>query len=221
MDDVLKLIDYFSKQWVVISQAPAAFAAGLAILTGICWVVLNSRHSVRHENDASTIDMLKNRLDEYKDKLNVDSPKEAQGKFEALEATVAKLLAAQNPQPISDDRLARMSRSLRGYVGTIAITSDIDSVNPVTDAKLHQFERFFQQEGWTVIARRSLGVKLAPPSGIVVINRNSEQADGRVLEEALKAAGFEYELRAETSSHEDMEPLQLNFSDEYQPAKWG
>lgn len=212
MDDVLKLVDYFAKESEVIRQSPAIFITALILLGGLIWVVVNRSFSLRLTNAESSKALLEDRIRDYQEKLNGASPKEAQTKIAQLEATVAELVAHR--KPFSDIQLERMTQSLDGLAGTIAVTADVGSADPATEGKLIQMRSFFRQEGWRVRSFRSSGADDPPRHGLVIYLRDGNaETDCDALTVALKAAGIEYELRRQDWTP-DSDPLQLNFSDE-------
>ena len=158
LDSVIK---YIVQEFRVIGEAPIVFTAAILAVLLVCWLALDWRYTGILENRDAELRLAKTQRDDYRNKLDGQSPDQARAKIEALEAKI-RLTVGEKWEPLSADDVRRLSEAVKdlpkrriqvmhsNYLGK-------DLAQTIADA--------FQMAGWQVHFSEGGGLGLGVSTG--------------------------------------------------------
>ena len=234
------VISFFTHGWAVIRDAPGQFAlallfGGLIIWGALSWkytAQLDNKDGIISEKDSelsvkdATIKQQEDFLAEYRGRLNVSTPKEAEDKLENLEKALSvaqrdikELREGQNREPhnrhISDTQreLFVNAAEKTGIKSSLVVTS-FNMTCLDCDAYSQDFDDMIAQiPGWVALRSGTFfGIGYNSPGITVMVHPGNPTPEARALIDSLRAAKFIFNvlprlsnqptLQGEASPHE-------------------
>ncbi|MEM6537862.1 MAG: hypothetical protein AAF668_09070 [Pseudomonadota bacterium] len=184
-------VQFIVKEWGVISQAPTSLAISIGLSGLVIWRVLAWRYNGIIEIANAKIASQSERLHEYQQKLDVQTPDEAKERVAKLEAR----LDALEPRRISAEQRSQMLLALNGFTGSINVVHDMGwaEARPIANS----IASTFQAAGWLVQTPSVMGPTNPPISGIRIKVKNLDalSPEESAAIAALEAAGLSPEKR--------------------------
>ncbi|AZN71870.1 hypothetical protein D5400_11790 [Georhizobium profundi] len=182
--------------WELVMQEPLAFFTVAILIFSGGWLVGRFTFSNSLQIASQRNEQLKERVDEYREKLSGKSPDEAQIRFEQLEAQL-KLL---QPRRLDPDQKRKLKQALSNTSGSISVAHD----GVAADAKLFADELaiVFGEAGWRTSHAVVMGYSPQPKTGVSFTVQDAEHLDAAemVVRSALIAAEIPFDLRVSPRS---------------------
>lgn len=181
MDSFLKELQ---SAWPLIKQAPWGFLS-LAIL------LLISGWFAGRFTSRERIEILRERLEDYQEKLRVGSPEEAKKRFDDLEERIQQL----SPRRLSEQQSASITKALRNTRAVIAIAQDVGVGDGAVFAM--SLSSAFREAGWEVQRPTIMGITNPPPTGVALVVSDTQLLDEyeKVVRNALVSAKIEFDIQ--------------------------
>ncbi|MBP6690356.1 MAG: hypothetical protein KA153_10215 [Hyphomonadaceae bacterium] len=189
--DIEDIAKWLGGQFTVIAQAPLVYIATIAAVSFAIWRIVEWHFKTRLENSSSTIALLNERLQDYKDKLSGATPDEARARMDALESRIEAL----GPKRIGGDQKREMIPHLDPFRGTgVIITAD--GVSADAAGMSPGLKAAFSMAGWHVTSGTVLGIGRAPPTGVgmTVEDTKNLTPQQKAIVSALNAANIKFDL---------------------------
>jgi hypothetical protein len=197
------VIDYLSKEWNVIAQAPVTFIVGglliAAAVYGIARIQVGSEISALKER----ISLRDDRIADYEAKLQGATPDEAAARMAALEARVISL----EPRGLTADQIETIVSELRTEPSAVEILRNAASAQ--SDRLHRQLVDAFRSAGWEVVANVTLDDADNPPSGLAVISTIKDTGRRETIGRAFSAANLEHDQQLSEHEYDMKRPIQL------------
>ena len=186
------ILDWLGGQFAVIAQAPLVYIATIAAVAFVIWRIVEWHFKTRLENSASTVDLLNERLQDYKEKLSGATPDEARARMDALEARIEAL----GPRRISRDQQHKMIPHLDPFKGS-GIVISVDGVSPDAAGLSAGMKAAFGMAGWHITNPTIIGIGSSPKSGIglTVEDKSNLTAMQQAIVSAFRAANIEFDIK--------------------------
>lgn len=176
---------------------PVAWLVLTLVQSTIIWKVFSYFNSNSNESIRSQLDLARDQLADYKDKLNGASPDEARHRVKVLEEKIAHLsnrVDLLGPRRLGiQQKETLLSRLSIGRGRTISIAKDGASADASTFGA--DLSDVFRQAGWNVESPVVLGLGNPPPTGIQLAFNPVEAKEIRAaLLQAFDSCGLKYDL---------------------------
>jgi hypothetical protein len=199
----------------MIKDAPVPYLVSLLVASLVMWRLVDWHYEARIDNRESAIRALQIEVDQFKEVLNVTSPKQAAMLLSTLEKKIEAMQAASGPRHIKEDKFRILVDGLKAIKDPLSLS--IGHEMPCNDCNHYASElanAFEKALGWSFSQPLLIAPLQKSPKGVALVVPDQTKLSQGVLQiaKALRDAEIEFDIFNQRSPEPRGfgEDLQLN-----------
>jgi hypothetical protein len=203
-------MDFFEKNWDLISQNPLIFISFAFIVGATCFAIGKYLHREEISILKSRIDLRDDTIENYKKKLDGASPDEAKAKMDVLEAKIAEIQKHIAQRKLSENDLDKIASIISPFKGSVVVEKDVTCTEGSKISS--QLVDIFNKSGWKVSNSMVMGVSNPPIEGLSISTSRQPSEPAKAVIEAFEKLKIPFSLRVGAlteSPHREKEDVEI------------